>query len=822
MINHFPISTVSLQNYAVTLDSNSNTVESTPSQKKTVCYHCGDKCKDKPLLSDEKTFCCLGCQTVFELLQENELCDYYSFEESPGNQLSDFIKHKFDFLDNEEIASKLIDFESEKFTKITFSIPSIHCSSCIWLLENISRFDQGVIQSNINFSGKTLTVDFDPNNTTLNKIASLLYQLGYEPDISLHKNKIADNSEGQTSYLKIGIAGFAFGNIMLLAFPEYLNITVDAVIDTYFTYISLGLALPILFYCSNEFFVSAYGGIKKKILNIDLPISIGILALFFRSIFEIWTQTGVGYLDSMSGLVFFLLIGRWFQNKTYKGMSFERDFESYFPLAVQKIVNNSKKSTLVEKLEVNDIIEIRNEEIIPCDAILISNEASIDYSFVTGESQAIQVEEGDKIFAGGKIVGIAAQMTVIKEVSQSYLTQLWNNKTFDEDTITENTPLIDKVSQYFTPIVLLTALFSGVYWQIVNPEKTWFVVSSVLIIACPCALALATPFTLSATMNLLGKSNMYIKGTQVIEKIWQIKRIVFDKTGTITSNQGKHVEWVGNSLSEDQTSSIHAVVSQSTHPLSLQIASHLAYQNNPLEVVDFEELKGKGIIGKVKGEIFKIGSANFTGIFLPDSGINTSTVFVSINEQHLGYFMISNSYRHGLKSMIDDLKEEYAFSVLSGDNSSEENYLHTIFPKGSELLFNLDPQQKLQQIKTYNTQSPTLMIGDGLNDAGALKASHVGISITENKSAFTPASDIILLGAQLTKMPQFLKLMTQSKTIILTGFALSFTYNIIGLGFAVSGHITPIIAAILMPISSISVVVFSTLSMQWLGRKLEE
>ncbi|WP_456462332.1 heavy metal translocating P-type ATPase [Reichenbachiella sp.] len=787
-------------------------------QNITICYHCGEDCQSEPLWHNDHAFCCFGCQTVFELLSENDLCEYYSFENNPGNQLSHFIKDKYLFLDNEEVVDHLLDFKSDQLAKITFSIPSIHCSSCIWLLENISRFDHGIIVSKINFSKKKLTIDYNPSKTTLRSIADLLYQLSYEPEISLDAKNSNSTQKNTTRDLKIGIAGFCFGNIMLLAFPDYLGIEMDSEFIQYFTYISLGLSIPVLFYCSSEFFISALGGLRKRLLNIDLPIAIGIMALYGRSLYEIISATGPGYLDSMSALVFFLLIGRWVQGKTYEGLAFDRSFKSYFPLAIQKVDGENKTSTLVSRLEVNDLIEVRNEEIVPCDAILMSKEALVDYSFVSGESIPNTIHEGSKIYAGGKIKGSAVQMIVIKPVSQSYLTQLWNHSSF-EDVDTSTPSLIDQISRYFTPIVLLIALVSGIYWSVADSSKILFVVSSVLIVACPCALALATPFTLNATMNTLGLHKMYLKGTHVIEKLWLVRKIVFDKTGTITTGSNQKVEWIGRELNEEEKSSIRSLASQSVHPLSLQLAKHLKNYNRANDVTDYKEEKGKGISGLVNGKGIKMGSPSFVGLSIDSSG--GAVIAVSLDQEVIGHFLIRTSYRTGLSSMIEQLSQTFGMAVLSGDNEAERDRLSSLFPQGTQISFNQSPENKLHAIESFESEHKTMMIGDGLNDAGALKRSFVGLSVAENVASFTPASDIIVLGDQLTQLPKFLSLVNQSRKIIWAGFVLSFLYNIVGLSLAVAGFITPVIAAILMPISSISVVALSTLGVKFVSHGLK-
>ncbi|MFY0628545.1 MAG: heavy metal translocating P-type ATPase metal-binding domain-containing protein [Reichenbachiella sp.] len=794
-------------------------MDTIPASTQIACYHCGDDVQIDGISIDEKSFCCHGCKTVFELLDKNDLCDYYSLEDNPGNQLSHFFSEKYNYLDTEEIADLLLDFKSEKFHKVTFRIPTIHCSSCIWLLENLTRFDEGIINSQINFSKKRLSVNFEPKVTNLKNIVDLLCKLGYEPEISLNQNKEDTRNHSSINLIKLGIAGFVFGNIMLLSFPEYLGIDPESIFTDYFAYINLALSLPILFYCASEFYLSAFGALSKKVLNIDLPITIGIAALFLRSTFEILTESGPGYLDSLAGLVFFLLIGRWFQSKTYEGLSFDRNFKSYFPLAVTRVSDTQRESVLVEKLVVNDVIFVRNEEILPCDSILMSNEAQVDYSFVTGESLPVKVLKDEILYAGGRIKGQAIQASVTKAVSKSYLTQLWNNPALEKTKEQDGEKLIDRISQYFTPLVLGIALLAGIYWTYVDSSQIVFVLSSVLIIACPCALALATPFTLGSVLNLLGGHQFYLKNTAIIEKLWKVDHLIFDKTGTITSKSNNVVIFQGNPLSDRENQWLSSLTQNSTHPLSQHIHDHLIDYTTVETSIKFKEQSGAGLIGTINGHEVKIGSASFIGVTNQEEK-NGSVAFVSIDGEIKGYFSVQNHYRKGLKEMINGLKNNYNFTLLSGDNDSELQNLTRIFPQNANFHFKQSPEQKLNHVKSIQENDTVVMIGDGLNDAGALGASDVGISVAENISSFTPASEAIILGKQLVNLSDFFRLIRQSKKIIIIGFTLSFLYNIVGISFAVAGYITPIFAAILMPLSSITVVAFSTLSIQFLGRKI--
>lgn len=788
----------------------SNTVET-----KLICYHCGEDCPDDSYKIDDKIFCCNGCKTVFEMLRSNDLCDYYAYEENPGLRKTESVRN-YTYLDDAELQEKLIDFTDGNITAITFFIPQMHCSSCIWILENLYKFDPGIVESKADFLKKKVSIKFIPQKILLSKVVELLDSIGYEPNLNLEaEEKEVSSSHTKKLYYKIGIAGFCFGNIMLLSFPEYLSI-VDTVTDDIkqiFSFLNLILALPVFFYSSSEYFSSAYKGLKKKFINIDVPIAIGISILFFRSVIEIILQTGVGYFDSLAGLVFFLLIGRLFQNKTYDTLNFERNYKSYFPIAVTTI-NDGKEDTIpLDKLNVGQRLIIKNNELIPTDSVLIKGNANIDYSFVTGESAPVERKNGDLIYAGGKQTGGLIELETVKQVSQSYLTELWNDKVFTDKRESRTTSLANIVSKYFTFIVLTIAAATAVYWLLNDPAITFDAVTAILIVACPCALALSTPFTLGNTMRIFGRNKFYLKNTATVENLANVNSIVFDKTGTITDASEAEVKYEGEELSEEDKSIISSLVRNSSHPLSRKIFEFLNVSPNK-KLDDFSELPGKGLKAIFEGKTIKIGSENFVNPDAPisETGITTE-VFVSIDNRVAGIFKFYNSYRNSLKEIISRFKNKFSLSVLSGDNESEKERLKNIFPPQTNMLFDQSPHDKLNYITALQSKKNfTLMIGDGLNDAGALAKSDVGISISENVNNFSPACDSILDSKSFGMLPDFISFSKLSKKIIIASFLISFLYNLIGLFFAVQGLLSPLIAAILMPLSSISVVVFTTLT----------
>lgn len=779
------------------------------------CFHCGlTIAKNEEISFDEKKFCCNGCKTVYEIFSLHDLTCYYDFEKSPGATPQD-IHGKYDFLDNEAILSKVLEFQEGNTSIVSLNIPHIHCSSCIWILENLNKIQPGISISQVNFPEKRVRITFNSDLVSLKTIVYMLSSIGYEPYISLENYETGKTNVDRTLTYKLGVAFFCFGNIMLLSFPEYFEIK-EFWLDNYkpfFRILIFILALPSFLYSASGYYVSAYKSIKSGMLNIDIPIALGIIVMFVRSTFDIVMNYGSGFFDSLTGLVFFMLLGKMFQIKTYSFLSFERDFKSYFPIAVTRI----NSDTTEESVPVYDVLKgdrllIRNQELIPVDGILISEKAEIDYSFVTGEAVPITKRSGDKVFAGGKQIGKVIEMEVLHSVSQSYLTQLWSNEIFQKKVFQKHKTITDAISRYFTPILLLIAFAGFGYWIFIDANTAFNVFTAVLIVACPCALALTAPFTFGNILRIMGKQKMYLKNALVIEQLAKVDTIVFDKTGTITTNKKSNILYEGNPLSEENYIQIKNVLRGSNHPLSRMLYDFLK-ETNRIKIDDFQEITGKGIQASVDNRLIKIGSAEFVGIPVSDSSdIEKTALHIKIDDQYLGKFVFQNQYREGLEKLFITLSKNYEIKILSGDNDGERANLESILPKGVELIFNQKPEQKLDFIKSLQEKGQNvMMVGDGLNDAGALAQSNVGISISENVNVFSPACDAILDASEFSRLDYFLKLSQKSITIIKMSFVLSLLYNIVGLSFAVTGNLLPLVAAIIMPLSTITIVSFVTL-----------
>lgn len=788
--------------------------------EEVLCYHCGDKVRTS-VGFEGKSFCCTGCRTVYEIFSSNGLESYYQLEKAPGAAP---VHHqgKYDFLDNKDIADKLLDFNDGKLQIISLYIPHIHCSSCIWVLENLNRLHLAIKVSQVDFPKKSLRLTYDASRIRLKDVVLFLNKIGYEPYISLDDSEKAENKADRQIIYKLGISGFAFGNVMFLSFPEYFEIS-EFWLDQYkglFRWLMFAFALPSVCYAGKDYFISAYKGIRAGILNIDVPLALGMLVLFCRSSLEVVFNWGSGFFDSLTGLIFFLTLGKLFQQKTYSFLSFERDYRSYFPIGVTRV----RPDLHEESIHVNDIrkgdrILIRNQELIPVDSILLSGKGRIDYSFVTGESQAMKKSRGEKLFAGGKQVSGMIEIEALKSVSQSYLTRLWSNDVFKARKEDSFTSLINRMSKYFTLVLLLIAFGAAGFWIFVDIRIAVNVFTAVLIIACPCALAMSTPFTLGNLLRIFGRKKFYLKNAGVIEQLARADAIIFDKTGTISSGRESAMSYQGSSLNSEEEAFLKSTLRNSSHPLSRSLYDLLAV-HDIIPPDEFREIAGKGIEATHKNAALKIGSAEFVGVAHDSADLETA-VHISTNNQYRGRYIFHNEYREGVGELFTALSSDYYLGIISGDNAGEQQRLQEMLPGKTQLLFHQKPEDKLEYIAQLQEKGrKTIMVGDGLNDAGALAKSEVGIAISENVNVFSPACDAILDASRFGQLHHFIKASKSAMSIIKVSMMLSLLYNLVGLYFAVTGQLAPVIAAILMPVSSVSIIAFATICSNLVGRKI--
>jgi len=768
-----------------------------------LCTYCESKCDSDLVSIKGKDYCCYGCATLDDVVAK--------MKNAPLD-----VSLKYKQFDLEENFNQLVDYQNEKLYRIGISLPAIHCSSCIELLEDLPSFYDGILGAQVNFEQRRCVVT-SSKELPLSLVAQLLQDIGYPPQISIsQKLKEAEKTTNKNNLLKLAVAGFCFGNIMLFSMPHYFGLQVasDVFFARLFSVLSVVLSLPVMFYAGRDYLTSAYKALAAGKSHLNIPIAIGILSLFGWSLYEIFSGAGIGYLDSLAGLIFFLLIGKWFQSKIYDQVSYHRSVQEFIPLVVRKLEGDTETWARIDSLAKGDQILVKNEEIIPVNGILSQGSGLIDYAFITGEALPEQVNQGEQVYAGGCQKAGELTVTLTEQPSIDKLWSTWSNQADKKEFSNRWT---DHISKYFTLAVITIAVVAAGIWSFTSVEQALFVFSSVLIVACPCALALSAPFTFGNILRVFSANQFFVKDAEAISTLSEIEHVVLDKTGTITEAKALNVTFIGTDLSVQNAMNIKTLVSQSTHPLSTIISNHLS-QYKPFSTSSFNEVPGKGLEGMIGLDKVKLGSGDWVKA---NNKVSGTAVYVSINDDIIGHFKVTASYRSGLKNVLAQLGKLVKLSVLSGDNEGERETLKEIFPDFHQLKFNLRPKQKATEISHIQHSQKVLMIGDGLNDSSAIEKGDLGVAITENLNGFYPGSDAVLLSESFDKLPAFVELARYSKKILKWSLVFSLCYNIAGVTFAVLGLLTPIIAAILMPLSSVSVVLLDTLLVRLKSRQLQ-
>ncbi len=790
---------------------------------KVPCTHCKLEFDESVMIIKEKDgeklyFCCKGCEGVYELLNSKGLDDFY---ERLGNQKLEPVNINIDEslakFDLEGFHNKYVKTNKDGFKEINLVIEGIHCSACVWLNERVLHETKGVIEASINYSNNKARVVWDEDEIKLSKIIETIRAIGYnanpyDPELQ-EKEAVRIRNE---YYTRILVAVFATMNIMWIAIAQYTGYFtgMEESKKNIFNIAEFILATPTLFYSGWIFFRGAYYGIKNRFINMDFLVATGATLAYIYSIWAMITREGEVYFDSVTMIITFVLVGKYLEILSKKRAVDTLDkIISSTPTEVLRIKDGKKELIGVENIEIGDTLEVKAGEKIVIDGVVTKGESSIDLSTLTGESKSIVKKVGDEIISGSIVIDGVIEYKVTKKVNDSLLftiNELLNDAITKKPKIEQ---LANKISGYFSVTILTLAILTFIFWYFymqVGFEKSLIISISVIVIACPCALGLATPMATLVGISHLAKEGIVFKEANRLETMAKSNLIAFDKTGTLTIGKPKVVNF--KKLTNCDINLIYSLVSLSNHPISKGVKEFLENRFENLKQINFEkykEISAKGIFAK-KDSIEIIGGnkellKDFNIDFQKD--FKNSIFIVAINKKVIAYFELSDILKKEAIDLIKSLKKMNIKSVmLTGDEKDVALEIAKCLGI-DEVYYKLLPQDKANLIDKFHKNGKTvIMVGDGINDSIALAKSDIAIVMGSGADVAVEVSDVILLNDSLYSLKRAIIVSKKVYKTVKENLALSLLYNSIVIPLAVAGYINPLFAALAMSMSSLIVV----------------
>ncbi|ENP7577924.1 cadmium-translocating P-type ATPase [Vibrio alginolyticus] len=773
------------------------------------CYHCGE---DVPantdfkveILGEIRDMCCPGCETVAQTIVDSGLVSYYQYRTAPAEK-ADLVPEQLQALihyDNADVQSEFVR-NRENVSEVTLSLEGVSCAACAWLIEKQVSNTAGLVSIRVNTTTNRALLAWDKTQVRLSELLSVIHKLGYKAAPFEADKQEASYHRMMKQYLyRLGIAGLATMQVMMLAVALYLEVfgDLEPEFKSYFRWVSLIFATPVLLYSALPFYLNAWRSIKGRTLGMDVPVSIALIFAYVASLVATVTEQGEVFFESISMFTFFLLVGRFLEMRARrKAAAASGNLLKLIP-AIATTLDGDQIP--VKTLKVGDRIRVLPGEHIPADGKVISGRIHIDESMLTGESVHVVKREGDIVYAGTLNGDESFELEVVSSKADSMISNIVRLQDEAQHSKPKIAEIADIVARYFVGVILIISAGTWFYWHQTKPDDAFWIMLSVLVATCPCALSLATPTALTCATSRMGNFGILLRKGHVFETLCKINHLVVDKTGTLTKGDIEicDTKVLSDLPKEDCLSLAAALEAHANHPIARSFAS---YANDDFIVSDVQNVIGSGIEGIWNGKIVKIGSAAF--VQGKESG-ESQAVYLSVDGKHVASFYYRDPIRKESKAFVQRFADAgIKTTLLTGDSLSNAQ------PVANEIgidhiVASAKPEDKLAYLKSLDENSITMMVGDGINDAPTLAGAHLSVAMGGGTDVAKASADMTLLGDNLEKLLEARLLALRTRKIIRENLAWSLGYNLLILPLAVAGLVAPYIAVVGMSASSIIVV----------------
>ncbi|ENM5742717.1 cadmium-translocating P-type ATPase [Vibrio metoecus] len=774
------------------------------------CYHCGE---DVPantnfnvdILGEKREMCCPGCQTVAQTIVDSGLVSYYQFRTAPAEKV-DLVPDQLKALihyDNADVQAEFVR-HNDDYSEVTLSLDGVSCAACAWLIEKQLHAEPGVISIRVNTTTNRALLSWNRTKTQLSHVLAQIHKLGYKAaPFEADKHEALYHHAMKTYLYRLGIAGLATMQVMMLAVALYLEAfgDLDAEFKNYFRWVSLIFATPVLLYSALPFYFNAWRSVRGRTLGMDVPVSLALIFAYVASLIATVTQQGEVFFESISMFTFFLLVGRFLEMRARrKAAAASGNLLKLIPAIATTL---DGQQVPVKTLKPGDCVRVLPGEHIPADGEIINTRVHIDESMLTGESLPVVKNSGDQVFAGTLNGDESFDLRVTASKADSVISNIVRLQDDAQSSKPKIAEIADVVARYFVAIILIIAAGTWIFWHQTRPEDAFWIMLSVLVATCPCALSLATPTALTCATSSMGSIGVMLRKSHVFETLCKVNHLVIDKTGTLTHGniEISSVDTWGKFTEQECLAIAAELEGHANHPIAK------AFRRYKVEGLNLNEVKnviGSGIEGVYQNHRVKIGSAEFVLDTQSHSDINC--VFLSLDNQHIATFHYQDPIRKEAKDFISKFHAAgIKITLLTGDSQTSAQIVAKEM-KIDNVVAQAKPEDKLNYLRQLNQTDITLMVGDGINDAPTLAGAHLSVAMGGGTDVAKASADMVLIGDRLDKLLEARTLALKTRKIIRENLAWSLGYNVLILPLAIAGLVAPYIAVVGMSASSIIVV----------------